>query len=150
MRDRQRDEDKGGADERCDDLIRDGLAPLKRVGMPAGARTSTEQRIQAALAGAVASRDGLWRTWWRRRVSVPFPVAAGLVLFAALLGTLQLRQLSYQYTVDKPEVASTPGPAAAQVSRPQYYEEALYVTGLGFVNSERGYRFFEENNHEVR
>ena len=88
--------------------------------------------------------------WWYRRLSVPVPVAAGLVLFLVLLGILQLWQLSHHRTLGKPEVVAMPGPAATHVSRPQHYEAALYVTGMGFVQSERGYRFFEENNHEIR
>lgn len=149
MRDGRRDEDKGGADERCDDLMRDALAPLRRVGMPAGARTSTERRIQAALAVAVTSRDGLWRTWWRRRVSVPFPVAAGFVLFLSVLGILQLCQLSHRPAGDKAGLASKSVPVATEVSKPEYYEEGLYVTGMGLVNSERGYRLYKETNHEI-
>jgi hypothetical protein len=109
--------------------------------MPPGVRASTERRIHASLAGDVIDCRGFWGTWWRRRLSVPVPVAAGFVLFLALLGTLQLPQLSH-YAAGKPEVAVQPGPAATGVSRPQYYEEALYVTGVGVVNGERGYRFF--------
>jgi hypothetical protein len=142
MTDRQSNEHEGGWDERRDDLIRDALAPLKSVGMPPGVRTSTERRMHSALAGGVTRRGSVWQTWWCRRVSVPIPVAAGLVLFLVLLGTLQLWQLSHDDIVSKPEVAVQPGPAAASVSRPQYYEEALYVTGMGVVNGERGYRFF--------
>jgi hypothetical protein len=150
MTDRRLNEPEGGSDERCDGLIRDALTPLRSVGMPSGVRASTERRIHASLAGDVTCRDGLWKTWWRYRVSVPVPVAAGLVLFLALLGILQLWQLSHHHTLGEPEVVATPGPAATRVSRPQHYEAALYVTGMGFVQSERGYRFFEENNHEIR
>ncbi len=150
MRDRRLDENEGGPEERCDGLIRDALAPLKGVGMHACARTSAERRIQAALAGDAVGRSDLGRTWWRRRVSVPIPVAAGFVLFLGLLGILQLRQLSQPHTMDKREVVSGPGLVVTEVSRPQYYEEALYVTGMGLVNSERGYRLFQENSHEIR
>jgi len=142
MRERQPNEREGGSEEGRDDLIRDALAPLKDVGMPPSARASAERRIHASLAGDVTCRSGLGWTWWRRRVSVPFPVAAGLVLFLVLLGTLQLWQLNHDHAVSKPEVAVQPGPAATAVSRPQYYEEALYVTGVGVVSGERGYRFF--------
>ena len=118
--------------------------------MPPGVRGCAEGRIHASLAGDVTHRGGLWGMWWYRRLSVPVPVAAGFVLFLVLLGTLQLGQLSHHRTLDKPEVVAMPRPAAATVSRPQYYEAALYVTGIGLVNSERGYRFFEENNYEIR
>jgi len=143
MSDRRLNEHKGGSDERHDDLIRDALAPLKSVGMPPGTRSSTERRIRTSLADDVAWRGGVripW--WWRRRVSVPFPVAAGIVLFLVLLGTLQLWQLSHDDMASQREVAFRPGPATAPASGPQYYEETLYVTGMGVVNNERGYRFF--------
>jgi len=149
MTDRQSNANEGGSDERRDDLIRDALAPLKGVGMSPGVRASTERRIHASLAGDVTGRGGLWGMWYRR-LSVPVPVAAGLVLFLVLLGMLQLWQLSHRHTLDRPEIVASPGPAATRVSRPQHYEAALYVTGMGFVHSERGYRFFEENNYEIR
>ena len=140
MADERRNEHDGGSNGRSDDLIREALAPLKDVGMLPGVRASTERRIHVSLAGNVTGQRGLWGMWYRR-LSVPVPVAAGFVLFLALLGTLQLRQLSH-YGAGKSEVAVQPGPAATAVSRPQYYEEALYVTGVGVVNGERGYRFF--------
>jgi len=142
MSDRRLNEHEGGPDERHDDLIRDALAPLKEIGMPAGARASAERRIHASLAGDVACRDSIRTPWWRRRVSVPFPVAAGIVLFLVLLGTLQLWQLGHGSTLSQREVAFQPGPVTALASQPQYYEETLYVPGMGVINGERGYRFF--------
>lgn len=149
MRDKRRDQNQGDTDERYDDLLRDTLTPLRQVGMSADARTAAQRRIHAALADETARYDRLCQAWWCRRVSVPLPVAAGLVLFLGILGMLQLRQLRSPYPPSRREIASSPGPAPAQQSRPQYYEEAVYVTGLGYVNSESGYRFFEENAHEV-
>jgi hypothetical protein len=148
MKDRRSHENKGGPDERGDDVIRAGLAPLKGVGMPAHTRTATEKRIQTSLAGGAGGRVRFPTTWWRHRVSVPVPVAAGFVLFLVLLGILQLWQLGL-HRADKSVATLPPGPAAAEVSKPEYYEQGLYVTGMGLVNSERGYRLLKESNHEI-
>ena len=149
MRNKRPHENEGGPDEKADDLIRAGLAPLKGVGMPAETRAATERRIRASLAGDTAGRVRLLRMWWWRRVSVPVPVAAGFVLFMVLLGMLQLWQWSHPRVVEGTVVASKPGPTTTEVSQPEYYEQGLYVTGMGLVNSERGYRLLKESNHEI-
>ena len=116
-----------------DDVGRNSESRVWHRDRETGNRRTGVQVGRAGLAGLRTHREEAYR----------------LVLFLGILGMLQLRQLRSPYPPSRREIASSPGPAPAQQSRPQYYEEAVYVTGLGYVNSESGYRFFEENAHEV-
>lgn len=148
-------EDKGTRAEQehseaPEDLIRGSLAPLKGVGMPPGVRAATQKRIGRALAAKNSPSSHLWIACWRWRISVPFPVAAGFLIASLLLGALQLEHASRRHTVARPPGTRGLKPPIARQERPRYYEEALYVRGMGCVSRERGYRFLEENDHDIR
>ena len=119
----------------------------------AAAEAGNRQRIHTAL-----SRKGRrWRvSWWRRRMAVPFPMAAGFVAVFGILVWLQASQIDWG-----PESAQERGPiqrvmdigsdtGASETGQGRYhpYESAVYVAGMGFVERNYGRVFIRENNHE--
>ena len=81
------------------------------------------------------------RRWWGRPVAIPWPIAAVfLIAFGLVLGL---------YTHDKvsPVETSDVTQQGVEQNEPYYYERALYVKGMGFIDHQTGYQYPEENNH---
>lgn len=127
-------------------LIENALAPLKALKTPPGLRTLNRDRINKALTERINDNSRARIPLWRRRISIPFPVAAVFAVFFCSLLFLQLSQMERHPEASK---ATNVAIATAKPEEPHYYEKALYVRGIGFINQEHGYKFFEENNHEI-
>ena len=142
--------------ESKDASIENALSPLRGLKIPPTLRASNEQRIREALAERAerSERTGFW--WWRRRISIPAPVAAGFLIAFCLLSLFQLVRIFQptqatkpsEYKADKAVIPSDTKTIAPKQKQPSYYEKTVYIAGMGFINQERGYQFLQENNYE--
>ena len=142
--------------EGTDASIENALSPLRNLKIPPTLRASNKQRIRQALAERAerSERTGFW--WWRRRISIPAPVAAGFLIVFCLLALLQLGRTNQPLQATKPSeyksgkaiTDSDTKTTAPKQKQPYYYEKTVYIAGMGFINQERGYQFLQENNYE--
>ena len=142
-------------DQREDSLIEESLSSLKALEIPSGLRDSNRQRIEQVLAEVSKAEVGLRYPWWRRRVVIPLPVAAGFIIAFGLLITGQIAQVNWgdkttPVRYDKTEVIrkSSPERPAQNQDKLYYHEAGIYVAGIGLVEKEYGHNFFQENSHE--
>ena len=134
-------------------VLKKVLEPLKMLKIPAGLRKTNQERIQDSLNQKAKS----FRVpWWRRRIGVPLPAAAGFVIILGVLSLLQISRFDAYQEGNKPieqmipveETRFNTEKAQKQEERFYYYETANYVAGLGFVERERGRIFIRENHHD--
>ena len=136
-----------------DERIRAALNPLNDLEPPAGLRQSNRRYLRR-----YGEKQNPPRTpWWKRRLAIPYPVAAGFILaFGALLflNTKPQPKNDYAPSVSVPEQTQTPKnnqstrPHLALQPEASYYESSYYVAGLGAIEKKQGYLFLEEYNHE--
>ena len=135
-------ENHGDCESQQEDAqIRDALSGLKDLKIPPDLRASNQRNIEDALVETRGGRPRQGASWWHKRLSVPFPVAAGFMLVLGLsliLGLLQRQTVNLSVPEDTKSVKSM---MSSEV-RPHYYEASVYVAGMGFIEKERGYRFF--------
>jgi len=132
-------ESKRQTDQKIEAFTRQARA----ISIPDTLRKSNEAAIQAALNGIEASpRPAL--PWWRRRVSVPLPVAAAILLIIAL-------QVGLFLVVRTPDSGTTPTtplapPTGQSITEapPQYAQTCVYVSGMGVVEKNQEF-FYQEN-----
>jgi len=109
--------DSRSADERSQEEspLRSVLAPLASLGPSDELRGTNRRRVLAALHGhgGVGSSDDAM-PWWRRRVRVPLPVAAVVLLWLAASAVLPWIRL------DRP----SPEPSAPRVAAAREQPEA--------------------------
>jgi hypothetical protein len=137
----QRDDSVAEPDD--DALLRATLECLKQIEPPLQARIAS--RI------AVAAELGPWRSanafpWWRRSISVPIPVAASLLVAAALLLAVGMHgwaRPTADATPDRPaERDTSAGEATRAVAQGaprralKYSETETYLCGVGRLHSE--------------
>ena len=117
-----------------DDVLRKELEPLRGLRPPLDVRADVRRRVKVAL--RLAARPGNPRhdrePWWRRRITVPVPLAMGTaVLILALGSTIMMTHLgraiddsgsTHAFTAS---VDLEPGPI--------FVESALYIEGLGTI-----------------
>lgn len=133
---------------RNDALIREFVESSKRLRTPEGLRDSNRRRIEDALHSA--STEGSTPGWLRRRISVPFPVAAGFLLIFCLQLTFQCFNVRTYFKTPK-ETASHKTDSTGLVEKPlqlHYSEQTVYVAGMGFAERLKNYAYSKENNYE--
>ena len=141
--------DKMKDEKRNEALIREFSESSKDIKTPEGLRALNRRCIRDALYSARADRRKT-SGWLRKRISVPFPVAACFLLIFCLQLTLQFSNLTTYFKTTKQTVSGKTD-STGLVEEPlqlHYSERNVYVAGMGFVEKSRNYAYFKENNHE--
>jgi hypothetical protein len=108
------------------------------VDVPPQLRQSNTTRIRGALERATSS--GKQRaTWWHRRISVPLPVAAAILLVVLLQLAFGLIGSPVDGSSSTGNENDTPTGPSATIERPQYTESCVYIARIGVVESNRTY-----------
>ncbi len=130
-------------------LIREFADSSRELKTPEGLRDSNRKYINNALHSANTERRKT-PGWLRKRISVPFPVAAGFLLIFCLQLTLQFINVPTYFKTSKPTVSDKTD-STGLVEEPlqlHYSEQNVYVAGIGFVEKWKNYAYFKENNYE--
>ncbi len=130
-------------------LIREFAESSKELKTPKGLRDSNRKYINDAVYSANAERRKT-PGWLRKRISVPFPVAAGFLVVFCLQLTLQFINLTTYFKTSK-QTVSDKTDSTGLVEEPlqlHYSERNVYVAGMGFVEKWKNYAYFKENNYE--
>ena len=141
--DNKKDEEKNEA------LIREFAESSKQLKPPEGLRDSNRRYIGNALFSVNAEKRKT-SGWLRKRISVPFPVAAGFLLIFCLQLTLGSFNLTTYFRTSEPTVSDKTD-STGLVEKPlqlHYSEHNVYVAGMGFVEKLQNYAYFRENNYE--
>jgi len=137
-------------DQKKDDvLIREFAESMKELKTPEGLRDSNRRYVREALRSASDEAGGT-PGWLSKRISVPFPVAAGFLLIFFL-------QLALQFFImaGRPETPEPPFPdntnstgLSEEPVQPHYSEHNVYVAGMGFVENVKDYAYLKEKDYE--
>jgi len=130
-------------------LIREFAKSSKELKTPEGLRASNRRYIRDAIYSAKADRRKT-SGWLRKRISVPFPVAAGFLVVFCLQLTLQFINLTTYFKTSKPTVSDKTDSIGLleKPLQPHYSEQNVYVAGMGFVEKSKNYAYFKESNYE--
>ena len=135
-------------ERRNETLIRDFAESSKSIKIPDGLRDSNRRRIENALHSA----NGKERTpgWLRKRISVPFPVAAGFLLVFCLQLALQCFNLTTYFRTPSEAISDKTDSTGLEEEPLQlhYSEQTTYVAGMGFAQKLKNYAYLRENNYE--
>jgi len=136
-----------------DPMLDEVLSGLKRLEPPLESRIANRMAIAAELSSLNLAKNQDALPWWRRSISVPVPVAASLIVLAALALPSSFRgwQVRSSVEVDAPR-QSVDGEPKSPLENPllaershaadrvlTYYESETYLCGVGRVNSETRY-----------
>ncbi len=135
-------------ENRSETLIKEFAELSKGLKTPDGLRDSNRRHIEDALHSANA--EGRTSGWLRKRISVPFPVAAGFLLIFCLQLGLQCFNLRAYFKIPK-SIVSNRTDSTGLVETPlqlHYSEQTVYVAGTGFVEKLKSYAYLKENSYE--
>lgn len=131
-------------------LFQDFAESLKNLKIPEGLRESNRRYIEKAL-HSKAYENRASKNWWKKRVSIPLPIAAGFLLLICLQLALQFTNLKSYFTVSQTAISdkrqSSIGLSDKTVE-PYYSEHGVYVAGIGFIEKSKTYDYFKENDYE--
>jgi hypothetical protein len=136
-------------DKEDEALIREFAESSKGLKMPEGLRDSNRRYIRDA-SSSVYTEKGKTSGWLRKRVPVPFPVAAGFLLIFCLQLILQFVNLTTSSQTPK-ETVSNKTDLIGLLEEPlqlHYSERNIYVAGMGFVEKRKDYAHFKGNDYE--
>lgn len=143
--DNKKDEEKNEA------LIREFAESSKQLKLPGGLRDSNRRYIGNALFSVNAEKRKI-SDWLRKRISVPFPVAAGFLLIFCLQITFGSFNLTTYFRTSEPTVSDKTD-STGLVEEPlqlHYSERNVYVAGMGFVEKWKNYVDLKENDYESK
>jgi len=141
--------DNNKDERRNEALIREFAESSKKLKTPEGLRDSNLRYIRDAIYSARAYRRKT-SGWLRKRISVPFPVAAGFLVIFCLQLALQFINLTTYFKTSKP-IISDKTDSIGLLEKPlqtHYSEQNVYVAGMGFVEKSKNYAYFKENDYE--
>ena len=139
-----------------DQRIAGSLASLRRLARPEGLRKKSREAIRNALDMTENAAAEARLPWWKRRLAIPVPVAAGFIASLILLLYMQVGARSERGKADpfrSEAVENTPRPSSptslaepvrTELTSLHPYERAIYVQGIGFLDTEIGFQFEEE------
>ena len=110
----------------------------RNVDVPRHLRQSNTARIRGALEQTASGRDRRV-TWWRRRVSIPLPVAAAILLVVLLQLAFLLAESRGNRQTESAAKSDLPTGPSATIEHPQYAETCVYIARIGVVESNRTY-----------
>ncbi|MHC4118953.1 MAG: hypothetical protein ACYSWO_15770 [Planctomycetota bacterium] len=135
-------------EKRNETLIKEFAELSKGLKTPEGLRDSNRRRIADALHPANA--EGNTSGWLKRRISVPFPVAACFLFIFCLQLTLQCFNLKSYFKTPE-SIVSDGTDSTGLVEEPlqlRYSEQTVYVAGTGFVERLKSYAYLKESSYE--
>lgn len=137
-------------EKRNEELIREFAESSKELKTPEGLRDSNRRYINDVLCSVNAEKRKT-PGWLRKRISVPFPVAAGFLLIFCLQITLSFINLTAYFKTSKP-IVSDKKESIGLLEKPlqnHYSEQNIYVAGIGFVEKlKNNDAYFKENEYE--
>jgi hypothetical protein len=135
-------------EKRNEALIREFTESSKKLKTPEGLRDSNRRCIHDAVYSANAERRKT-PGWLRKRISVPFPAAAGFLVIFGLLLTLQFVNLKTYFKTSKPVIPDQIGSIglSEQPLQLHYSERDVYVAGMGFVEKSKNYTYFKDSQY---
>jgi len=136
-------------EKRNEALIREFAKSSQELKTPEGLRDSNRRHINDAIYSANAERRKA-PGWLRKRICVPFPVAAGFLVIFCLQLTLQFFNLTAFFQRPREAVANKTD-AIGQLEKPsqlRYSERNVYVAGMGFVETFKNFAYSQENDYE--
>jgi len=140
-------------DNGVDSQIENALEPLKSLNLPNSLRNSNQKAIQEALADKNSARDTLPGSWWYRRISVSYPMAAGFIIAFLLSIILQFISVTSDtndvQSVNKQSESIVQSLKADSSDETYYYETTIYMCSLGILGQEQGYQYYKENDYEL-
>ena len=134
-----------------DPLVDEAIAYLKRLEPPLETRINNRVVVADELKSLLRASQP--RAWWRRSISIPVPIAAGLAAIVALALSLNFRAGRERLPVvaSQPDQrANDPRDVAARETQTrcraltafnrseQYYANETYLCGLGRLRFESG------------
>ncbi len=138
-------------DGREADKIEALLGRVRELEPPLETRLANRTAIAEELVQLQSAEARRLLPWWRRKISVPVPLAIGLAASVAIAFAL-VRSAPPKSDSEGPrfpsrEIVKAPVPSpvhlAAATSEPQYYERSVYLLGVGRINMESGYQIQE-------
>jgi len=141
--------DSNSDDKINEALIREFSESMKGLKAPEGLRESNRRYIRNALCGANSKREKK-PGWLRKRISVPFPAAAGFLLIFCIQLALAFFNLSDHFKVSESPLPGTTNSIGLLEERvqPRYSERNVYVAGIGFVETVKDFAYIKERNYE--
>lgn len=136
-------------EERNEALIREFTKSSKKLKTPEGLRDSNRKYIRDALC-SVRTEKRKTSGWLRRRISVPFPVAAGFLVIFCLQFILQFSNVTTYFKTSKQTISDETDSRGLleKPLQPHYSEQNVYVAGMGFVEKSKNYSYDKENDYE--
>jgi hypothetical protein len=136
-------------EHRNEALIREFAETSKGLKTSEGLRESNRRYIKDALYSVSAGKRKT-PGWLKKRISIPFPVAAGFLVIFCLQLILQSFNLITYFKESKPTVSNKTDSIGLleKPVQPHYSEHNVYVAGMGFVEKLKNYTYFKENNYE--
>ena len=120
--------------------------PLKQIEIP----TNLRQYNRAAIVRALEQHETgtIARSYWKRRVSVPLPIAAAILLVIGLQVLIQIRSVvqSQRQPISTAQETTQANEFITEKEESfeiQYQQRTVYVAGLGTIHMEEIYHFEE-------
>ena len=137
------------SEKQDEELIHEFSEASRKIKIPDNLRDSNRKFIKEALnSTSIEKRETL--SWFRKGIIIPYPVAAVFLLIFFLQLALGFVNLTgYFTTFEQQTVVSTnSGNNSDKNIQPYYYENNVYVAGIGYVEKNINYTYFMENNNE--
>lgn len=122
-------------------LIQKFSESLNKLEVPDKLRESNRNSIRNAM-GSVETKA----VWYRKKLSVPMPIAAGFLLvlsFQLLLFGFQISKINID---DIDQAQSNSADQLEPSEDPYYSEQGVYIAGIGFVEKSQ-HTFCRLENH---
>jgi len=133
-------------------LLQNFAESLKNLKIPEGLRESNRRYIKDALYSTGHEKRAI-TSWWKRRVSIPLPIAAGFLLLICLQIALQFTNFKSYFKESQKAVSDKKQSSiglSEKTVEPYYSEHGVYVTGIGFIEKTKSYDYFKENDYETK
>jgi hypothetical protein len=127
-----------------DSLIRDFAESLQKAKIPEGLRESNRKYIKDALY-STEQKGRATMGWWKRRISIPVPIAAGFMLLICLQVTLQFTSFNANTNKTTSVVSDKTQNSIGLSEKPlesHHSEHSVYVAGMGFTKRSINYEYF--------
>ncbi|MBN2588906.1 MAG: hypothetical protein JXA96_03515 [Sedimentisphaerales bacterium] len=136
-------------EKRNEELISKFSESSKKLKTPDGLRDSNRKYIKEAL-NSINTEKRETPGWFKKRISISYPVAACFLLIFCLQITLGYFHLKYYSKTQKTIVHNNTDSIGhlEDTVQPFYSEHNVYVAGIGYVEKTQKYTYFKENTNE--
>ena len=134
-----------------DKLIEKFAESLKKLDIPQNLRASNRNHIHNAF-NALPAKTSKNSWWFKKRISIPYPVAAGFLLVFFLQFVLYSLNLVGDFKGHEGEFGNISHTSSIGQSKdivgPYHSEQGVYVAGIGFVEKTTNTYYRMESHHE--